>query len=62
MRQSMRSAAWVAVGNYANIAVSFLVFIVPGKVSLTSRIRIVAVATVFLDVLLVVARGGCPMR
>jgi O-antigen/teichoic acid export membrane protein len=60
VRRSMKSAAWVAVGNYANIAISFLIFVVLARLLSPVEFGIVAVASVFLDVLLVVARGGLP--
>lgn len=56
----MKSAAWVAVGNYANIVISFLIFVVLARLLSPVEFGIVAVASVFLDVLLVVARGGLP--
>ncbi|WP_247508225.1 lipopolysaccharide biosynthesis protein [Bradyrhizobium sp. 1] len=56
----MKSAAWVAVGNYANILISFVIFVVLARLLSPMEFGIVAVATVFLDVLLLVARGGLP--
>lgn len=56
----MTLAAWVAAGNYVSIAVSFVVFIILARYLSPTEFGIVAVATVFLDVLQIVARGGLP--
>lgn len=60
MRPSMTAAAWVAAGNYASIGMSFLVFVVLARLLTPAEFGIVAVASVFLDILLVLARGGLP--
>jgi O-antigen/teichoic acid export membrane protein len=60
MRRSMKSAAWVGIGNVANSGISFVVFVVLARLLSPAEFGIVAVATVFLDILAVVARGGLP--
>ena len=60
MRRSVTAAAWVALGNYANIGMSFLVFVALARFLSPSDFGLVAVASAFLDILLVIARGGLP--
>ena len=60
MRRSMKSAAWVGIGNIANSGISFIVFVVLARLLSPAEFGVVAVATVFLDILAIVARGGLP--
>lgn len=59
-RRSLLAAFWSAIGSYGNVFISFLVFLILARLLAPDEFGIVAIATVFIDIILVVARGGLP--
>ncbi len=53
-------AFWSAVSTYGNVILSFLVFLVLARLLTPDEFGIVAVASVFVDIILIVSRGGLP--
>ncbi|TXN34690.1 lipopolysaccharide biosynthesis protein [Methylobacterium sp. WL30] len=58
--RSVRAAGWVAVSAIGNVVLSFVVFLVLARLLDPSEFGLVAVAVVFIDILLIVTRGGLP--
>lgn len=58
LRRSRNSAAWLAIGNYGNFGMSFLIFLVLARLLPPVEFGIVAIAGLFLDIFLIIARGG----
>ncbi|TXM75389.1 lipopolysaccharide biosynthesis protein [Methylobacterium sp. WL12] len=58
--RSVRAAGWVAVSSVGNVVLSFVVFLVLARLLDPSEFGLVAVAVVFIDILLIVTRGGLP--
>ncbi|MFK3781085.1 lipopolysaccharide biosynthesis protein [Agrobacterium sp. NPDC089420] len=59
-RRSVTSALWSAVGGYGNVFLSFAVFLILARLLTPDEFGLVAIATVFVDIILVIARGGLP--
>ncbi|AMD58252.1 hypothetical protein AWN88_08725 [Agrobacterium tumefaciens] len=59
-RHSVTSALWSAVGGYGNVFLSFAVFLILARLLTPDEFGLVAIATVFVDIILVIARGGLP--
>ena len=59
-RRSVTSALWSAVGGYGNVFLSFVVFLILARLLTPDEFGLVAIATVFVDIILVIARGGLP--
>lgn len=59
-RRSVTSAMWSAVGGYGNVFLSFAVFLILARLLTPDEFGLVAIATVFVDIILVIARGGLP--
>lgn len=58
--RSVRAAGWVAVSSIGNVVLSFAVFLVLARLLNPGEFGLVAVAVVFIDILLIVTRGGLP--
>lgn len=56
----MVGAFWSAVSTYGNVILSFLVFLVLARLLSPDEFGIVAIASVFVDIILIVSRGGLP--
>ena len=59
-RRSVTSALWSAIGGYGNVFLSFVVFLILARLLTPDEFGLVAIATVFVDIILVIARGGLP--
>lgn len=59
-QRSFRAAGWVALGATGNVVLSFAVFLVLARLLDPDAFGLVAVAVVFIDILLIVTRGGLP--
>jgi len=59
-KRSITSALWSAVGSYGNVFLSFIVFLILARLLAPDEFGLVAIATVFVDIILVIARGGLP--
>lgn len=58
--RSFGAAKWVAVSTIGNVAFSFVVFLVLARLLQPAEFGLVAVAVVFIDIFLIVTRGGLP--
>lgn len=59
-RRTAVAAGWAAMGTVGNTILSFIVFLVLARLLKPAEFGVVAVATVFVDALLVLSRGGLP--
>lgn len=58
--RSFGAARWVAVSTIGNVVFSFVVFLVLARLLQPAEFGLVAVAVVFIDILMIVTRGGLP--
>ncbi len=58
--RSFGAARWVAVSTIGNVVFSFVVFLILARLLQPAEFGLVAVAVVFIDILLIVTRGGLP--
>ncbi len=58
--RSFGAAKWVAVSTIGNVLFSFVVFLILARLLQPAEFGLVAVAVVFIDILLIVTRGGLP--
>jgi len=59
-RHTAIAAGWAAMGTVGNTILSFIVFLVLARLLKPAEFGVVAVATVFVDALMVLSRGGLP--
>lgn len=58
--RSFGAARWVAVSTVGNVVFSFVVFLILARLLQPAEFGLVAVAVVFIDILLIMTRGGLP--
>lgn len=58
--RSFGAARWVAVSTIGNVVFSFVVFLILARLLQPAEFGLVAVAVVFIDILMIVTRGGLP--
>lgn len=59
-RRTMTGVVWSAVNTYGNVVLSFVVFLVLARLLSPTEFGLVAIASVFVDLVLIVSRGGLP--